>query len=283
MLVFRNLVENTIMMYRNLSLISFFILFLPFSSCFKKKEYISDLNEAKNKSALITEIFQVNDTALSEGKVESLLRPIYDTLNLKPFEEESDSIALSYSQILRFSLGNRKYAAMAVENRHPFYGASTGHCDFFVFTFDGTKWKISDLLLQAGGGGMYGNPGSFDGIVKTGINSFGFVVSGGQTHMGTHYYDDIVIFENSKLKNLLQITTNSSYGDWEEKSEENPNRYCEDISYKFLPSDKQYYDLKLSKSSCLPEDKEKIIEEKVIAYDFKAKKYLIPDSFTDDP
>lgn len=89
------------------------------------------------------------DTTLTSGIVDNLLKPVYDTMNMKPLEEMDDEIQLSRSDIKRFVIGREKFAALVVENQYPFAGASTGYCDLFIFRFNGKNWETADFMIEA--------------------------------------------------------------------------------------------------------------------------------------
>ncbi len=219
------------------------------------------------------------DTTLTEKIIDVLMKPVYDTMNLKPVPEMNEEIILSRSDIKRFTLHNTKFAAMAVENQYPFAGASVGHCDLFIFRFDGKKWETADYMREAGSGGMYGNSGSLKQMVRIGKEAIVFALAGGQTHMGTLYYDDLVVFSHDRLHKAGTVDTQYSYGDWDDDAE--GIRFCFDIQYKFLPSDKTFYDLQLVKRSCLKEDQNKILDKIIVPFSHNSNRYEIPETFTE--
>ncbi|GEN78082.1 hypothetical protein [Chryseobacterium hagamense] len=219
------------------------------------------------------------DTALTEKMINVLLKPVYDTMNLKPIPEMDEEITLSRSDIKRFTLRHTKFAAMAVENRYPFAGASIGHCDLFIFRFNGEKWETADFMREAGSGGMYGNSGSLTQMVRIGKEAVVFALAGGQTHMGTLYYDDLVLFRHGRLQKAGMVETQYSYGDWDDDAE--GTRFCFDIQYEFLPSGKPVYDLQLVKRSCLKEDQNKILDKIIVPFSDKNNRYEIPETFTE--
>lgn len=217
------------------------------------------------------------DTALSEKVIDALLKPIYDTMNLKPIAEINEEITFSRSDVKRFILNDEKFAALVVENQYPFAGASTGHCDLFIFQFSGNKWKISDFMLYAGSGGMYGNSGHLNKMLNVGKSAIGFSIAGGQTHMGTLYYDDLIFFYNKKLIKAGTIMTEYSYGDLEDVKDE--SRFCNEIEYSFTASDRDIYDLTLIKSNCLINAGNKVLDKITVPFDTDAQKYIIPNTF----
>lgn len=220
------------------------------------------------------------DTALTSKIVDNLLNPVYDTMNMKPVQEMDEEIQLSRSDIKRFIIGKDKFAAIVVENQYPFAGASTGHCDLFIFQFTGKKWEISDFMLYAGNGGMYGNSGHLNKMLNIGKSAIGFSIKGGQTHMGTLYYDDLIIFSNKKLIKAGTITTEYSYGDPEDPMDN--SRFCYEVKYSFIPSDKDIYDMTLTKNNCLPNDRNEILDKITVPFDKKSLIYKLPASFDEN-
>lgn len=132
-------------------------------------------------------------------------------------------------------------------------------------------------MIEAGSGGMYGNSGSLHSFTVIGKETVCFALSGGQTHMGTLYYDDLVIFSQNKLRKACTVTTEYSYGDWDDNSD--GTRFCYDVQYAFLPSEKSVYDLQLVKRSCLKEDKDKILDKIVVPFDNRDSMFKIPQAF----
>lgn len=262
-------------MIRTISLYVFLTMFLLSLMHCKKQTSVS--KPPVNSPILKKQNVVTADTALTSKVVDDLLKPIYDTMNMKPFQEMNEEIQLSRSDIKRFVIGKGKFAAIVVENQYPFAGASTGHCDLFIFWFNGKNWEMADFMLEAGSGGMYGNSGSLHHFTMIGKETVCFALAGGQTHMGTLYYDDLVIFNGNALKKVCTVTTEYSYGDWDDKTDD--NRFCYNVQYEFLPSEKPVHDLQLIKRSCLKEDKNKILDKIIVPFNNKSGQFDIPQTF----
>lgn len=267
-----------LMMIRTISLYVFLTLLL--SSAINCKKETSSPPSVNSPSPEKQNVVMAVDTTLTSGIIDNLLKPVYDTMNMKPLEEMDEEIQLSRSDIKRFVIGREKFAALVIENQYPFAGASTGHCDLFIFRFNGKNWETADFMIEAGSGGMYGNSGSLHSFTVIGKETVCFALSGGQTHMGTLYYDDLVIFSQNKLKKACTVTTKYSYGDWDDNSDE--TRFCYNVQYAFLPSEKAVYDLQLVKKSCLKEDKDQILDKIVVPFDNRDSLFKIPQSFDDN-
>jgi hypothetical protein len=212
---------------------------------------------------------------ISFDAVDAYLAKVYDTIPNDPQTDSTeDTLERSLQPLHFFKADSKEYAVAIVEVRGPFYGASLGHCDVFLFTkTDKNKWALSDQLLEAGGGGMYGNPGEFESILRIGIHSAGIVLSGGQTHMGAFFHNDIIEVKNGKMKHMLNIGIHHSYGNWEGHD---GYKVCEDLNYKFLKSNQDLYDLQLKVTDCLEGSKKK---EKSITIPAKDGKYTIPEGY----
>lgn len=177
-------------------------------------------------------------------------RPVYDTITNDPMTDAvEDTVTRSFESLVFFRTDQDTYAIAVCENRAPFYGVSTGWCDVFVFVKEGRKWRMTDFRLQAGGGGMYGNPGQFKALLRVGEQSAGIVLSGGQTHMGSLFHEDILALRNGRLKQLVSIYTYHDYGDG--TGDDFRNSVCEENEYYFQPNGKRMYDLKMIRYDCL--------------------------------
>lgn len=187
-------------------------------------------------------------------------------------DNPADTMLRALQPLHFFKADNIEYSLAIVENNGPFYGASEGWCDLFLFRrTENGKWEFCDEMLETNGGGMYGNSGNFETMLRIGKHNAGIVLSGGQTHMGSFFYDDIIMVSNGKLTKLLTITTHHSYGNWEGNE---GYKVCEDIHYKFLKNENEMYDLHLILSDCLTKK-----QLKKVSISFKDGNYIIPDSF----
>lgn len=210
------------------------------------------------------------------ANAEKLLKPVYDTTDLR-YDPGSDvlgdSMELTFEPLYFFEAAGVVYALQVIENQGPGYGVSIGWCDLALFKKEQGAWKLTDVLLHAGGGGMYGNSGHFQGMIKVGKNAGGIVLSGGQTHMGDLFHDDILLLKEGKFSSLVMIYTHHSYGDWEDNKE--GYQVCEDNDYQFLESDQEIYDLRIIRKNCLGKDV-KEVERVTIPY---KSGYAIPAGF----
>ncbi len=185
----------------------------------------------------------------------------------------NDTMELTYEPLYFFETAGISYALQVIENQGPFFGVAVGWCDLALFKKGKDGWKLADVLLRAGGGGMYGNSGQFKEMIKVGRDAGGIVLSGGQTHMGELFHDDIVLLQNGKLRPLVMIYTHHSYGDWEDNAD--GYKVCEDNDYRFLESDRELFDLRIIRNNCL--DKQvKEVERVTLPYN---NGYAIPQQF----
>lgn len=215
---------------------------------------------------------EVKDFTIED--VERLSKSVYDTVSNQALGDmPGDTIEREFNSLVFFQSNEDLYGVAVVENRAPAYGASVGWCDVFVFKKEPNGWMRTDFMLNAGGGGMYGNPGEFEELVLTGDHSVGIVLSGGQEHMGSNYHHDVINLQNGKLDFLVHIATYYNYGDG--AGDDFKLVICESNSYSFVPNGKAVYDLKIIKSNCL-NDKDVKVAEVTIPY---KKGYKIPQKF----
>ncbi len=202
--------------------------------------------------------------------VEKFTNPIYKKIGNEPTTESPQDTLSREIPSLEFLKTDKDIYAIAVcENRAPFYGASVGWCDIFIFKKENNKWNLTEKMLEAGGGGMYGSPGEFRKLVRVADDAVGIVLSGGQTHMGELFHEDIISFREGKLEKLTSIYTHHSY------EFGNGNDVCEDNSYYFEKNGKNEYDLKIKKTDCLSKKPKKTIEAVIPFNDG----YTIPKEF----
>ena len=240
-------------------------------------EVASDVKDAKNGDGLFTQLFTVTkmngdwkitdvkllnsnrpadqytkSTAYPDSKaddMERLTAVIYDTAGT-PYPADFDT---TYEEMNPRIFGPLiplpgGYMFCVVENRGPFAGVATGWCDVFIFRKKEDKWVINDFMLQANTGGMYGNPGNYDTLIDVGSDTKGIVISGGQTHMGHLFYDDILFVKEGKLNGEVTISTSAVGGTWDDQTES--YSHCEENKYTFLKSDKEMYDLQIVDHNC---------------------------------
>lgn len=207
---------------------------------------------------------------------QKLIKPAYDTMDTRyasAYGELRDMMELRFEPLHFFKADDVLYALQIIENQGPGYGVSVGWCDLALFRKERDNWKLQELMLHAGGGGMYGNSGQFKGLLRTGRHAAGIVLSGGQTHMGELYHDDIVLLKDGKLSSLLMLYTHHSYGEWDENKD--AFKVCEENTYEFLESDKEWYDLRIIRNNCL-DKQEQEVERVVLTY---KDGYTIPEGF----
>lgn len=203
--------------------------------------------------------------------VAKLTRHIYDTLSNEPqTSDAADTVKRSFTTLKFVKAGNALFAFAICENTGPGYGVSVGWCDVFAFTKSNNKWIMTDYLLQAGGGGMYGYSGSFDTLLRVGKEALGIVLDGGQTHMGTHFFKDIIALQNGKLSPLVSVTTYHDYA----SGAQDVLTVCQQNKYSFEKNGREMYDLKIVQYDCRKGEQKKATV--VIPY---KEGYTIPDKF----
>lgn len=215
---------------------------------------------------------KVTDFTLEDA--ERLTKSIYDTVTVeKQGEMEGDTVTREFSNVEFFTADSVLHAVVVVENREPFYGVSVGWCDVFAFVKEKSEWKLSDFMLNAGGGGMYGNPGEFQRLELIGNQTVGIILRGGQEHMGGNYQENVIGLSHGKLKPITTIDTRHDYGDG--VGDDFKTVVCDENQFKFIPNGRAMYDLKITRFNCLDE-KNKKVKEIVIPY---ANSYKIPNAF----
>ncbi|RZL50696.1 MAG: hypothetical protein EOP00_03145 [Pedobacter sp.] len=220
-----------------------------------------------------TSTVKVTGDSLSITDAESLTKSIYDTVKNEPqFDNPTDTMTRDNAILKYLEDKSGKYYIYVVENRGPFAGVAVGWCDVFIFKKTAESWILNDFTLNAGGGGMYGNSGSLEKLVKMGDDFTGIVLSAGQTHMGNNFSDDVVGFRNGKLVKGFSISTLHDYGDG--AGDDYKLTVCESNKYHFEKNNKETYDLVIEKYNCLNGDK--LIDSAVITYN---NGYKIPDRF----
>lgn len=214
----------------------------------------------------------VQDFTLADA--EQLTKSIYDTVTVeKQGDMEADTVEREFSNIAFFSADDVLHAIVVVENRGPFYGVSVGWCDVLAFVKGKSGWQLSDFMLGAGGGGMYGNPGEFQRLELIGNQTVGVILSGGQEHMGGNYHENVIGLNKGKLRRITTINTHHDYGSG--AGDEFKTTVCDENEFKFIPNGREMYDLKITRFNCL-EDKNRKVKEILIPY---LNGYKIPDAF----
>lgn len=147
--------------------------------------------------------------------IERLTKPVYDTVpgEVEIAEGTTDKMDRSLDSIMYFQQDNHVYCMAVFTNTGRGGGAPvSGWVDVWAFKKTDNGWQTVSYLLNAGGGGMYGNSGYFDKLVKMGDHTTGIIISGGITHMGSSVsWDDMIAFKAEKLLPALNIVTNDAY------------------------------------------------------------------------
>lgn len=213
---------------------------------------------------------KVADFTLDDAEL--LTKSIYDTVSVElQGDMAGDSVIRDFSDLVFFSADDVLHAVVVVENRGPFYGVSVGWCDVFAFIKENSEWKLTDFMLGAGGGGMYGNSGEFRRLELVGNQTVGIILSGGQEHMGGNYHENVIGLNQGKLKRITTINTHHDYS----SGDDSKNSVCDENKFQFLPNGREMYDLKITRFNCL-DDKNQKVREIVISY---RNGYKIPDAF----
>lgn len=148
-------------------------------------------------------------------QIELLTKAVYDTVpgEIAIAEGATEQIDRHLDSVMYFQQDNNIYCVAIFANQGKGGGAPvSGWVDVWAFKKSGDRWQSVSHLLNAGGGGMYGNPGYFDKLVKVGNHTTGIVVSGGITHMGSSVsWDDLIAFKDEKLSPVMNIVTNDAY------------------------------------------------------------------------
>ncbi|SEW51830.1 hypothetical protein SAMN04488122_4523 [Chitinophaga arvensicola] len=148
-------------------------------------------------------------------QVEALTKAVYDTVpaEVEISQGNNESMERALDSLLYFQQDNNLYCVAIFTNRGKSGGAPvSGWVDVWAFKKTGDHWQTVDHLLNAGGGGMYGNSGYFDKLIRMGSRTTGIVISGGITHMGSNVsWDDLIALTNDKLTPVMNIVTNNMY------------------------------------------------------------------------
>lgn len=219
--------------------------------------------------------FLLNKDSLNLVEASWLVKSVYDTVANEPqTDNKADTITRDDAVLKYHEDQSGKYYIYIVENRGPMYGASSGWCDVFILKRNKDGWKLNDFSLRASSGGMYGNPGSFEQLMKTGDESMGIVISGGQTHMGNNFNVTIINLYQGRLGKSLYLSTHHDYG--EGAGDDYKLTVCDENEYHFKEvKGKKNYDLILERYNCLG-DKSVKVDSAVVSYQ---DGYKIPARF----
>lgn len=222
----------------------------------------------------------VPQTDLSPEFIHGIIIPIYKKQGNEPaIDKSTDTARRDINEPRFFQTPTGVYAVVVAQNEMPYGVAYNGWCDVFVFERKGKEWHMTDYKLHAGGGGMYGNPGAFNKLVRAGNNVTGLALQGGQMHMGDLVStDDVLAIENGKLYYLFSIVTHHDYGDFE-SSDSKSVKICDDYTYRFISSDKKNYDLQIVHTSCLGGKNRELGRTLLSFTQDKEERYKIPEKF----
>jgi hypothetical protein len=197
---------------------------------------------------------EVADFTLEDA--ERMTKSIYDTVKVEKQAEMEDSTEREFSNVVFFSQDDVLHAIVVVENRGPMCGACVGWCDVLAFVKKNNKWILSDFMLQAGGGGMYGNPGELQRLEQIGNQTVGIILQGGQEHMGGNYHEDVIAIHEGKLESVVNISIHHDYGTG--AGDDFKTTVCDENKFKFIPNGRAWFDLEITRYNCLGEDNKKV-------------------------
>lgn len=183
------------------------------------------------------------------AQIEHLTKPVYDTVPKVIVLDggAKDEIERNLDTIMYVQQGNSPYCLAFYTNRAKSgAGVFSGWVDVWVFKKEGAGWQTAATMLRAGGGGMYGNSGYFDKLVKMGTNTIGIVISGNITHMGSDFsWDDVIAWTGNKLEAQFSLPTQDIYDNG------TGNQKCVTNHWMFQPGAQEHYDLLVFPGSCL--------------------------------
>lgn len=256
----------------------YFALLICLAGCTTKEKPAAQQPDSTTKTQHAEMVHKVpvfDKDSLRIADAEMLVQHIYDTVENSPqTDSKEDTITRDDASLKYFKDHSGQYYVYVVENRGPMYGVSTGWCDVFIFKRSDGLWKLNDFRLQAGGGGMYGNPGSFEKLEQIGADSKAIVISGGQTHMGNNFNLTMIELTQGKLGTSFSFPTRSDYG--EGAGDDYKLKVCDENQYHFrkMPG-KKYFELILERFNCLNDQSVKV-DSVVIPY---RNGYAIPERF----
>lgn len=208
--------------------------------------------------------------------IEKLTKSVYDTVSgeVEIAAGTTDKIDRGLDSIMYFQQDNNVYCVALFTNTGRGGGAPvSGWVDVWAFKKTGSGWQTVSYLLNAGGGGMYGNSGYFDKLIKMGNHTIGIIISGGITHMGSSVsWDNLIAFKEGKLFPAMNIVTNDAYDNG------SGTQHCRVNNWWLLHTAQQEnYDMVIIPGSCIggnqPLDR--------IIVPFKNGRYNIPSELQD--
>ncbi|TCD28258.1 hypothetical protein EZ456_06100 [Pedobacter psychrodurus] len=249
-----------------------------FFACISKEKPQQKANDSLavvNQVVKSKKVLVLNKDSLNQADATLLVKAVYDTVsNMPQTDSKEDTITRDDATLKYMEDRSGKYYVYVVENRGPMYGVSIGWCDIFIFKRTSDNWILNDFRLQAGGGGMYGNPGSFEKLIKIGDESLGLVISGGQTHMGSNFNVTVVELSEGKLRTSFGLSTYHDYG--EGAGDDNKITVCDENKYHFkTEANKKHYNLVIERYNCVNDGSVKV-DSVSIPYQ---NGYKIPESF----
>ncbi|SHL40028.1 hypothetical protein SAMN05444266_103210 [Chitinophaga jiangningensis] len=209
-----------------------------------------------------------------EAAIETQTKTTYDKLpgEVAIAEGTNEKIDRTLDTILYFRQQNNTYC-MAVYKNQGSKGSApvSGWVDVWVFKKVNDHWQLADKMLEAGGGGMYGNSGYFDKLLAFGPDATGIIINGGITHMGTSAsWDDVLTFSNDKLSKAFHIVTYDAYEGPTGRSS------CNSVKWYMEPgSSGEAFDLVIVPGSCMAQNTP--LERIVVSA--RDGKYAVPAKF----
>lgn len=206
-----------------------------------------------------------------EAQVNQLTKSVYDTV---PTEVANDKVSRALDSLQFFRQDGSTYCLAAFRNEIKDGGAPpSGWVDIWLFKNNNGSWQHVAHELNAGGGGMYGNSGYFNGLVKLGGHSTGIVIVGGITHMGSNvFWDDVLAFSNDRLSSAFSLVTDNSYENGSGTGQ------CSYNKWQMQPvAGEENYRLVIITGSCMSSNVP--LEKTVVP--FKNGSYSVPDKLQD--
>ncbi|WP_160715157.1 hypothetical protein [Chitinophaga solisilvae] len=208
--------------------------------------------------------------------IEKLTAPVYDTVpsTIDIAEGASEKINRKLDSIMYFQQDGQLYCVAIFTNSGSSGGAPvSGWVDVWAFRKTADRWQTASYLLNAGGGGMYGNSGYFHKLVNMGAHTTGIVISGGITHMGSSVsWDDMIAFTGEELRPVMNIVTDDSYDGG------TGNSKCRNCKWLLQPAaGRENYDLVIISGSCLRGN----TPLKRILVPYSKSGYQVPEEFMD--
>ncbi|MCW3465179.1 hypothetical protein [Chitinophaga nivalis] len=203
-----------------------------------------------------------------------LTKSVYDTVSLEIGGGITEKLVRSLDSVMYFQQDNQLYCVAVFSNAGKSAGAPvSGWMDVWAFKKTNDRWQTAAYLLQAGGGGMYGQAGYFDKLINMGNHTTGIVLSSGITHMGSNVsWDDVIAFNTDKLKPIINIVTQDAYDGG------NGMQRCRQNRWWLQPAgQEENYNLVIIPGSCMganvPLDR--------LTIPYKNGGYAIPEAFHD--